>query len=117
MVNFIKKATEEFEQNGRSYKFIAMENRVIKNRNIMQIYFFARYAKGASVERLQPIIFKHGTLEHCFYFQKFVPGSKIRPFVKRVLAENDNFWLGRFIDLAVNDYLKQFGKLDLCKYN
>ena len=102
MYNFIKNATTEFEQNGRSDAFIAMENKIIKIGKPIQVYFFARYAKGASVNNLQPIIEQKGDLELGYYFCQNVKGAKIRPFAEKAIKENSTFWINKFIEVAKN---------------
>ncbi len=97
---FIQQATAEFEKNGRSRLFIAMENRIVKSAKPMQAYFFARYAKGASAERLQPIVLDNGTIEECYYFQRYVNGANIVPFVKRAIEESDTLVIDNFVQLA-----------------
>ena len=100
MIKFIEKATAEFEQNGRSNLFIAMENRIIKTGKPVQIYFFARYAKGASATRLQKAIHKVGTAEQCYYFAKYVQGAQLRPAVIKMLEAEDKFWIEKMINFA-----------------
>ena len=103
MINFIKEATAEFEKNGRSTKFVKMENRIIQLANPMQAYFFARYAKGADVSKLQTVMEKKGTLEQCYYYQQFVKGANLDNFIKKAVKENDSFWIEKFVELANDD--------------
>lgn len=100
MIEFIKNATQEFEQNGRSEAFISMENKIIKAGKLLQVYFFARYVKGANAKRLQSALIEKGSLEQCYYFQKYVEGADIVPFVEKALKQNDGFWIDKFIELA-----------------
>lgn len=100
MVKFIEKATKEFEQNGRSKLFVAMENKIINSGKPMQMYFFARYAKGADIKRLQKVFIKMATLEQCYYFAKFVQGAQIRPFITKSFKVDDKFWTEKLINLA-----------------
>ena len=100
MLKFIEEATKEFNQNGRSKAFIAMEDKIIKGGKPVQMYFFARFAKGASVERLQSAIVEYGNMEQFYYFQQFVKGADILPFIKKALEQGDAFWTKKFISLS-----------------
>lgn len=100
MVKFIEKATKEFNENGRSDLFVGMENKIIKGGKPIQIYFFARFAKGASVRRMQNAMLKYATLEDCYFFQKYVPGAKIELFVDKAIKQSDVFWVKKFTSLA-----------------
>lgn len=100
MVKFIENATKEFEQNGRSSAFVSMENRIIKKANPMQIYFFARYAKGASIKRLQSAMLKYCTVEQGYYFVKHIKGANLRAFSLLAVETDNKFWTEMFINLA-----------------
>ena len=101
---FIEQATKEYEQNGRSAKFISMENRIADSGKPLYIYFFARYVKGANIERLQYAMLECANLEQCYYFQKNVVGARLRPFVEKALQEKDLFWIEKFIEFSIQDY-------------
>lgn len=96
---FIEKATKEFEQNGRSKRFVAMENKIIEKGNPLQAYYFARYAKGADASRLQPVLIENAPLDVCWFFQLNVPGSDIEAFVKKAVYDGNSFWIKRFVKL------------------
>ena len=96
----IKMATDEFNANGRSDKFIEIENSIIEKNNSTEIYFFARYAKGASVKRMQNALIKNGALMEGYYFQQNVAGADITKFVNLAMSSGKKFWLGKFINLA-----------------
>lgn len=97
MYNIIKNATLEFEKNGRSDAFMEMENKIIRVGKPIQIYFFARYAKGADVNRLLKVMMKKDAkVEELFAFIYYVKGVEkdldgnvkvvypyIRPFLKK----------------------------------
>lgn len=74
MYNIIKNATLEFEKNGRSDEFVKMEDKIIGIGKTIQVYFFARYAKGADVNRLFRFMLKHATLKESFAFAYYVKG-------------------------------------------
>lgn len=109
--DIIKTATNEFNINGRSDNFIALENEVVKSKNSVDIYFFARYAKGASVKRLQDELIKIGALNVGYYFQQNVEGSDIEKFVKLAVRNKKQFWIGKFVSLA-----KQLGEFNKIKH-
>ncbi len=98
--DFIVDASNEFEINGRSAKFIAMENKMLKSKNIITQYFFARYAKGASVAKFQEIVLEMGAMEDGFYFCLFVPGADVKPFLNKAIYNGDEFWIGKFIEVG-----------------
>lgn len=112
MYNLIKQATQEFEKNGRSEDFVKMENKLIRIGKPIQIYFFARYAKGANIKKLQKVMWDKATLEECFYFAYYVKGVKkdengfeevfdvnLVPFATRAVYEGDKFWIEKFAKL------------------
>ena len=96
---FIGNATKEFEQHGRSKRFIAMENKIIEKGNPLQAYYFARYAKGADASRLQPVLIENAPMDVCWFFQLNVPGSDIEPFIKKAVYDGNSFWIKRFVKL------------------
>lgn len=108
IIEVIETANKEFDKNGRSEAFIKLENDVISNGKPIQIYFYARYVKGADAIRLQEALLKKGSLELCYYYQLHVEGSKLRPFVKKAVEQNEAFWVEKFIEIATDCYNKKF---------
>ena len=102
---FIENATKEFEQHGRSKRFISMENKIIENGNPLQVYYFASYAKGADASRLQPVLIDNAPLDVCWFFQLNVPGSDIEAFIKKAVYDGNSFWIKRFV--KYKDKIKQ----------
>ncbi len=100
MEKIIKAATEEYKQNGRNDIFLMIEDKVLEKKNPLQIYYFARYAKGADVAKCQKAMLECADLEYCFYFQQFVPGSNLGWFINKAVAKQDVFWLNKFIQLV-----------------
>ena len=98
--DFIVEANNEFDTNGRSGKFIAMENRMLKSRNIISQYFFARYTKGVDVAKFQEIILEMGSMEDGFYFCLYVPGATVKPFLNKAIYNGDEFWIAKFIEVG-----------------
>ena len=70
----IKKANAEYEQNGRSEQFVAFEDGIVKSKNMVHVYWFARYVKGADIGKLQSIILRNGSMEDCFYLLNMLEG-------------------------------------------
>lgn len=96
----IQLATKEFNTNGRSDSFIALENEVLESRSPEEIYYFARYAKGASAERLQDALIEAEALMEAYYFQKNVEGADIAKLVNLAIAKGDKFWCAKIFNLA-----------------
>ena len=105
----IKLATDEFNTNGRSEKFIRMENAVLARKNPAEIYFFARYAKGSSVERLQNALIEKGALVESYYFQQNVEGADISKFTNLAITKGYRFWVNKFANLA--EKTEQYDKI------
>lgn len=93
MYNFILSATKEFEKNGRSPEFIAKEDQIIAGKNPIQIYYFARYAKGADVQRLQEAMYNYGSIYECIYFLIYVKGATFEPLLERAIRAKDVQWI------------------------
>lgn len=101
MIEFIKKATKEFETNGRSDLFVSMEDKIISKGNMMQVYFFARYAKGADIDKLQDVLLEKAPIEICYYFFQYV--SKNNDFnllISKAIATGNIFWVYKVEELA-----------------
>ena len=98
--DFIVDANNEFAENGRSEKFISMENRVLRSSNIISQYFFARYTKGIDVSKFQELILEKGSVEDGFYFALFVPGARVKPFLKKAIYNEDVFWIRKFVEVG-----------------
>ena len=49
--SFIIQANEEYNLNGRSERFVEMEDRILRSGKTLPIYFFARYTKGIDIFR------------------------------------------------------------------
>lgn len=109
IIKCVKLATEEFNANGRSDKFIKIEDAILARKNSAEIYFFARYAKGSSVERLQDALIENGALMEAYYFQQNVEGSDIVKFANLAISKGDKFWCSKFIKLAKKT--KQYNKI------
>ncbi len=105
MINYIKKANQEFEQNGRSNRFIAMENKIIQNGNPTFMYLFTRYVKGVDVAKLQQAVIEQGDLEVCYYFQQNIKGSDLALFMKKAVELNNTFWVEKLMEIAIEYYL------------
>lgn len=105
---YIEKANAEYQQNGRSDKFVAMEDRICGVDNVLHIYYFARYVKGVDVAKIQKVFCEKANLEQCFYFSKHVPGAEFKPFVEKVAYARDYFWGAKFAELATEIYLENF---------
>lgn len=87
--DFIVQANQEFTLNGRSKRFVGMEDRILRSGKTLPIYFFARYTKGIDVKKFEKYMLNNATLDECYYFGMYVPGAKMMPFVQRALDENE----------------------------
>ena len=103
----IKDAMAEFEQNGRSERFVELENEVISLEKPLFAYFYARYTKGADIERLQNYVLENGTMEQCYYFQRNVRGANIVLTAEKAVNIESSFWVDRVRNLAKknNEYV------------
>ena len=104
ILDTIKKANIEYERGRRSNAFIAIEDEIAKSKNMIHVYWFARYVKGADIGRLQAIILEKGSMEDCFYFSKYVRGVNINLFLNRALNERDIFWIQRLTLVALSPF-------------
>lgn len=86
--DFIVQANQEFALNGRSKRFVGMEDRILSGGKTLPVYFFARYTKGVDVSKFQEYMVKNAPVDECYYFGIYVPGAKMMPFVQRALDEN-----------------------------
>ena len=86
--DFIVQANQEFALNGRSKRFVGMEDRILRCGKTLPIYFFARYTKGIDVPKFQEYMAKNAPVDECYYFGIYVPGAKMMPFLQRALDEN-----------------------------
>ena len=98
---FIIDASEEFELNGRSDKFVAMENKILKSGKMLQAYYFARYVRGADVKRFQKFCLAKCSLAEAYYFVKHIPGFDAQPFIERAIIARDEFWTNKFNELKL----------------
>ena len=106
MVNFIKKANKEFETNGRSDKFVAMENKIIALGKPIQSYFFARYVRGADIARLQKVVLDSNDLELIYFYQMYIKGADIKLSLAKTVEQDDAFWVEKFLEILAHDYCK-----------
>lgn len=86
--DFIVQANQEFALNGRSKRFVRMEDRILSGGKTLPVYFFARYTKGVDVSKFQEYMVKNAPVDECYYFGIYVPGAKMMPFVQRALDED-----------------------------
>ena len=91
--DFIVQANQEFTLNGRSKRFVGMEDRILRSGKILPIYFFARYTKGVDVKKFEKYMLNNATLDECYYFGTYVPGAKMMPFVTRAINEGNKVLL------------------------
>lgn len=97
---YIKQANAEYELNGRSDKFVKMEDKIINAGNTLLIYFFARYTHGIDVDKFQSVMLEKAPFEECFYFVQHVDGASWRMFLEKAVQANDYFWCVKFIRLG-----------------
>ena len=106
----IQNANAEFAQNGRSEAFIDMENEVIGSGKPANIYFFARYVKGADINKIQDVIINIAPADVKYYFYQYVQGAEFKSFLIDALKHKDKFWIEKYINIIIEDYLKQAPK-------
>ena len=104
ILQVIDDANKEYLANGRSDRFVAMEDSIIESQKMANIYRFARYVRGAKISRLQSEVLKNGKMSDCFYFAKGIKGVNFWKFFERALAEKNEFWVHKFVCLAASPF-------------
>jgi len=97
---FIERANAEFLSNGRSKKFVNMEDKVLGTNNTLLIYFYARYTRGVDISKFQKHMEEYGSLDECYYFGQYIDGANIEPFISKAIAQEDEFWSVMLIELG-----------------
>lgn len=100
MINFIKTANEEFENHERSTRFIRMEDKIVALGNPIQVYYFARYVRGANIEKLQEYMLDSGDYEIIFYFLKHVKGANASQFILKAARSGEMFWARKYAEIG-----------------
>lgn len=102
LYKYIALANKEYDKNDcRTDLFYQIESIIIKENNPAYIYFFARYARGADIQKLQnkvlnlPNVFKYG-----FYFVNYVEKADILPFLEKAVESKNIFWTNKFVEIA-----------------
>ena len=101
--DFIVQANQEFALNGRSKRFVGMEDRILRSGKTLPIYFFVRYTKGVDVKKFEKYMLNNATLDECYYFGTYVPGAKMMPFVQRALDEGKEILAEYMVRFAKNN--------------
>ena len=104
IIDIIDNASKEYVVNGRTDEFVQIEDSIVNSQNMVHLYWFARYAQGANVERLQDIMLKDGRFEECFYFAKYVRNADIKKFIQKAIDDNAEFWVHKFVSLALSPF-------------
>lgn len=100
MIDFIKKANEEYTNNGRSDRFIRMEDKVIDKGNWIQIYYFARFVRGVDIEKFQTLMLEKAPYDIAFYFIKHVKGVDAKPFILKAGRAGEVFWARKYAEAS-----------------
>lgn len=92
----IEKANVEYKNNGRSKLFVRLEDAVINKKNVRGMYYFARYVKGSSVDKIQNAIIDSFNPEILYYFTQNVKGADFNKSMEAVYELEDSFWINKF---------------------
>ena len=100
MINFIKKANEEYLNNGYSDRFVKMENKILEKGSSIQVYYFARYVRGANIKKFQKYMLQNASYDIIFYYLKHVKGANASQFIVKAGEEGEMFWARKYTEVG-----------------
>ena len=104
IINTIDLATNEYISCGRNADFVAWEDHIIDSQDMFDVYRFARYTKGADIDKLQSVVLQSDNMEACFYFAKYVKGADVKQFLQKAIDQKNKFWVHKFVSLAISPF-------------